>query len=146
MLKVSVSTMAFGAKEHASDLPEVRLRLVSERLSARDIIARAVAEQIRALREEHPDDEMLIERRLTQQYLAQVDVDRQASQGKVALPARPKQGPQVKTEIERALRAFANNKFKVFVDGTEVTDLDQPCLLRDGTAIKFVRLIPLAGG
>jgi len=52
----------------------------------------------------------------------------------------------VDKEVRRALQAFRNKTFKMFVDGAEVSRLDELCTLSDGTKLSSVRLIPLVGG
>ncbi|MEE4376798.1 MAG: hypothetical protein V2J55_04695 [Candidatus Competibacteraceae bacterium] len=146
MLNVSVSTVVFGGGAIESPLPKVQLRLVSQRLSAREIIAQAVKEQVKALLLEHEKDFQQIQRQLQRQYLEQADVNRQAQQGKVALEREKNTAPQEEREIERALRAFRHGSYKMFVDGEEVVDLDEMCTLKEGAAVRFVRLIPLVGG
>ncbi|MEZ5583120.1 MAG: hypothetical protein R3F37_10475 [Candidatus Competibacteraceae bacterium] len=146
MLNVSVSTVVFGGGVIESPLPKVNLRLVSQRLSAREIIAQAVKEQVKALLLEHEKDYQRIQRQLQRQYLEQADVDRQAQRGKVALERVMDKVPQEEKEIERALKAFRNGSYKMFVDGSEVVELDEMCTLKEGAAVRFVRLIPLVGG
>ena len=102
---------------------------------------------------EYKDDVERIEQLLARQYLQQADIDQQSDDGKVAL-TRPRLSArtrklgrlQEEAEIDRATQAFEHNRYKMFVDGTEVADLDELCTVREGTTINFVRLVPLVGG
>ncbi len=146
MINVSVSTLVFGSGETQVPLPKVKLRLVSQRLSARKIIADAVREQMKELTREFKKDFQHVRRQLNKQYLNQADLDRQERQGKVALEKKIAAEPNVEREIERAIQAFKNRTYKMFVDGTEVIKLDEDCTLIEGSSVSFVRLIPLVGG
>ena len=48
--------------------------------------------------------------------------------------------------IEAALLAFEDGIFKVFVGDDELTSDDEQVTIADGTALLFLRLVPLAGG
>jgi hypothetical protein len=146
MINVAVSTLVFGGGRTEAPLPPVRLPLVSQRQTAREIIINSVREQMQELRRRHHEDFQDIRKQLDKQYLEQSDVDRQARQGKVALAKNPADAPDVDKEVRRALQAFRSNSFKMFVDGAEVSRLDDLCTLSDGTKVSFVRLIPLVGG
>jgi len=146
MLTVSVATLVFGSGKTERPLPKVHLSLVSQRLSGRDIIANAVREQMKVLLDVHRNDFAHIQKQLNQQYLDQVEIKRQAQEGKIALGKENIKEPDLDKEIERALRAFKNRTYKMFVDGLEVIDPDEICTLTEGTKINFIRLIPLVGG
>lgn len=63
---------------------------------------------------------------------------------KVLNPGSP--GLDLEREIARALRAFRANRFFLIVDGRQVDDSDGPVEMRDGSEVKFLRLLPLVGG
>jgi hypothetical protein len=54
--------------------------------------------------------------------------------------------PSEEVALERALEAFADGLFFVFVDGASVEDLDVPVVLRPDSTLRLVRLVALAGG
>jgi hypothetical protein len=56
------------------------------------------------------------------------------------------QGIDLAAAIEAALLAFEDGIFKVFVGDDEFTDDDEQVTIADGTALLFLRLVPLAGG
>lgn len=150
MLNVHVSTLVFGGGETESPLPDVKLQLVSQRVSVQTIISQAVEEQINLLLKKHHEDTEYILAQLDKQYLEQTDVDRQTQHGKVAFKRRAASDLTMKfdieSEIQRAFKAFSDSRFKMFVDSEEVIGLDHTCTIMDGTSIKFIRLIPLQGG
>ena len=146
MPSVSVSTVIFGSSDKGSALPAVELKLVSERVSAGEIISRTVKEQLDELIRQRLDQQT-IHQRFKQQYLHPEDIDRQIANGKIAL-ARPDESatPDLDREVKRVLDAFEKQSFKMFVDGHEISHANEICTLTEGTRIKFLRLIPLVGG
>ena len=49
------------------------------------------------------------------------------------------------TAKETALRAFRDGLFRVFLNGTELTDASAPVHLSEGDELTFIRLVMLAG-
>jgi hypothetical protein len=49
-------------------------------------------------------------------------------------------------DLARAFLAFEKNAFLIFVDGMQVTDLDERLDLRAESQVEFIKLLPLAGG
>ncbi len=78
-----------------SPLPTVSLKLVSQRLTVKEVIANAVQEQVEALLREHASDFEQVRRQLDQQYLEQADIDKPVRDGKVALPGGGREEFQV---------------------------------------------------
>lgn len=52
----------------------------------------------------------------------------------------------VAAAVDAALLAFGDGFFKVFVGDSELADDDPAVRVADGTALLFLRLVPLAGG
>ncbi|MGP3987037.1 hypothetical protein [Streptomyces sp. 3N207] len=123
-------------------LPTVLIRLADDRTTARELIRRAVEEQIRELRA----DAVRSRRILHRQYLSNDDLRVQASTGVIKPPQQPLTDPDVTEEASRAHRAFARGTFVVFVGGRQVVDLDEEVTLRLGEPVVFLRLVPLVGG
>ncbi len=147
MINVSVTAEIFGNASAEQRVPNIQLKLASEQVTLREIIERAVQEQIDNMAQSELT-KVQIEKRLRNQYLNQEDIDELATDGKVSygsattFPATP----LADTEIKKAISAFERKKFKVFIDGEEVYDLAEGRALYEGCSINFVRLIPLAGG
>ena len=49
-------------------------------------------------------------------------------------------------QADAAVRAFGRNGFFVFAGDRQVEDLDEELTLAEADVIRFVRLVPLAGG
>ncbi|MBE9498906.1 hypothetical protein IHE61_11485 [Streptomyces sp. GKU 257-1] len=121
--------------------PTVLVRLDGDRTTARELVRRAVEEQIRELR----TDAARSRRTLDRQYLSEDDVRRQAATGVIRMPRQPAD-PDVPEEVSRAHRAFARGTFAVFAGGRQVADLDEEITPRPGEPVVFLRLVALAGG
>ena len=124
------------------DLPAVLVRLATERTSARELIGRAVEEQIR-LAGAASDR---IRRSLDRQFLSDDDLRAQAATGRIRMPQPPPAAPDVLREIERACHAFDRGTFVMIVGGRQVSGLDDEITVRVGDPVVFLRLVALAGG
>ena len=51
-----------------------------------------------------------------------------------------------RAQADAAVRAFGRNGFFVFAGDRQVEDLDEELTLAEADVIRFVRLVPLAGG
>jgi hypothetical protein len=49
-------------------------------------------------------------------------------------------------QVEKAMRAFQSNGFLLFVDGTQLMELDQAVELELKSEMEFFKLAPLVGG
>jgi hypothetical protein len=54
--------------------------------------------------------------------------------------------PPEDVAVERALEAFTDGLFFVFVDDVQVEALDAPVVVRPDSTVRLVRLVALAGG
>jgi hypothetical protein len=136
MVEVEVRSRVTGTSD---GLPPVLVRLAGERVSARELIARAVEEQIRRAGADAARCRQLLDR----QFLTPADVRIQAATGVIRLP-RPTPVPAA--EVARAQRAFAEGTFLMFAGGRQVTGLDDEIVVRPGETVTFLRLVALAGG
>lgn len=150
-LRVEVRSRVTGAG--GEGVPDVLLDLASERTTVRELIRRAVEEQVRLLRV----DAARCRRALDRQYLSMDEIRAQAATGVVRLPSPAPGGPghadrrraadlDVATEVAQAHRAFDGNVFVVFVGGRQVERLDEEIVLVLGQPVAFLRLVPLVGG
>ncbi|MFE7797698.1 hypothetical protein [Nocardia sp. NPDC057440] len=124
------------------DLPVVLVRLADDRTTVRELIRRAVEEQIRELRA----DAARCRRILDRQYLSNADLRTQAITGAIKMPQQAPPDPDVTEEVTRAHQAFTVGTFVVFVGGRQVVDLDAEVALRLDEPVVFLRLVALAGG
>lgn len=140
---VRVESQVFGEGQGRDTLPIVEVTLDQPRTTVRELIAKAVQEQITTLRRSSDTVSLTLAR----QYLSRADVELQAQAGQIAMPAaRRTETVDIATEIERAHRGFAAQAFRVVVDGEILGELDQPIALAANSKIIFLRLLPLVGG
>lgn len=56
-----------------------------------------------------------------------------------------KKNPSLEKGIQAALQCFVDGMVALFVDGKQMTELEEEVILQEGSELTFVRLIPLAG-
>ena len=122
--------------------PSVLVDLESERTTARELIRRAVEEQIRELRA----DPARCRRALDRQYHSTEEIRSRAATGAVRYDPRDLTSPDPEREVDRAHRAFTDGVIAIFVGGRQVTGLDEPIEVRLGEPVIFLRLVALVGG
>jgi hypothetical protein len=49
-------------------------------------------------------------------------------------------------QFQKALASFQGNGFLLLVDDRQLTDLDEEVVVKPGSAVSFMRLVPLVGG
>ena len=119
------------------------LRLASERITARELIARRVRDEVARLgvNERHNAG-----RQPTRSFLISFG----SASPEIALnPNSRWQAPKPideGAEIETALVAFESNKFLMLLDDTQVENLDDELTLTDNSELVFLRLTPLVSG
>jgi hypothetical protein len=109
------------------------LRLVSERITLRELLKRRIDEEVAELNAGRDEIRPLVaptehERRLNGEKPIRrrlVDPERQ---------------------LVAAVEAFERNRFVVIVDHQQVLDLDQPIVVTPTTEVRFLKLVPLVGG
>ncbi|MEV6303139.1 hypothetical protein AB0M02_27265 [Actinoplanes sp. NPDC051861] len=124
------------------DLPTVLVRLAEERTTARELIGRAVAEQIRLAGAGAERSRRILDR----QFLSGDDLRAQAATGRIRMPSPPPAAPDPAEETARACHAFQRGTFVIVVGGRQVTGLDEEITVRLGEPVVFLRLVALAGG
>jgi hypothetical protein len=124
------------------------LRLPPGQVTARQLIEAAVTAEVASYQARA--EEASLVRVLTQRSLAG-DLDRgavrmgwpdqagEAAAGEVA-------AVDVTAAVDAALLGFSDGFFKLFVGDDEITGDDSVVSVADGTALLFLRLVPLAGG
>jgi hypothetical protein len=138
-MQVEVRSRIPGTGTTDDTLPVVLIELAQETTTVRDLIRRAVVEQINVTRVDAARCRVMLDR----QYLTPEEVRAQATTGSVRAPAAPL---DESAEIDRALRAFERGTFVVFGGGRQVETLDEPVTLRVDEPVVFLRLVPLVGG
>lgn len=147
-IALTVNSRTLGLCEPAA-LPEVVLELDSDRITVRELIARAVRLQIDELRRRQ--DEVAVLCALGRHYLTAEEVMKQAASGQVALPSAKRPGTgawkiDVAHEIARAHEGFERQAFRVVVDGRMLDRLEDVIRLSGQQIATFLRLVPLRGG
>lgn len=149
MPNIKVTSSLFGSPNTEETVPEVHLRLVSERISIAALITKSVAEQINTLIRAKAD-ERRISAALHKQYLLPKDIDELTASGKISVSnptiANVSNAPNVAVEAQRAIASFNNKQFKLFIDGQEHYDSHSEVMLKEDSQIIFLRLVPLQGG
>lgn len=145
---VAIKWLKFGESPLEQELTPIRLELASERISIRELIKRAVTEQIKELFERQHIEAETVKMTLTRHYLTAKDVEIQAETGPIRMPSEYRQTECVSLdqEIANALRGFTAQAFRVVVDGVVMDSLDDEIVLKPKTKITFLRLTPLVGG
>ncbi len=150
MFEIPVRTRVVGAAPSEAKLDDILLSLFDDTLTVSELIAMTIEEQVRDLTMTRHLDTADARRILDRQYLTAEDIDRQASSGVVAFPARRpvEKALEIDTqaEIERAERGFNKQTFAVFVDGRQMERLDEEVTLHSASKVSFVRTTPLVGG
>jgi hypothetical protein len=110
------------------------------RTTLRDLISRIVSDEVAAFR-----------RRQTERRLFRVLTEREivegAGRGKID-PAGHAEQQEIAEEaaVSRAIEAFSDGLYFIFIDGEQQTDLHQPVYIQPNCVITFIRLVALAGG
>ncbi|MCO1335910.1 hypothetical protein MO867_16365 [Microbulbifer sp. OS29] len=144
MLSVKVKSEIFGITKPEAKIPEINLRLISEKITLKEVIERSVKEQIKAMQKISLTNTQIYDH-LTHQYLDDEKIQQLASTGKISIH-KSSVNIDLEMETQRAVRAFTKNRFKVFIDGRELSNLNETHPLYDGCNVTFIRLIPLIGG
>jgi hypothetical protein len=123
-----VQVFEVGPDLHKGE-PELHLRLVSERVTAEELIRARVAREV--------------ERYNAEESATFVDFERNAVEGRLnASRGRV----DVEVQMRHAVRAFSKNRYLLFVDDRQVEGLDEVLVLKPQSEVLFVRLVPLVGG
>lgn len=128
-----------GVREH-----DLVLELPSGTVTARQLIEAAVTAEVAAYeaRAEEASLVGVLTRKSLADGLARGAVRPGGRQEEAGEPAPV----DVAAAVDAALLAFGDGFFKVFVGDSELADDDSPVSVPDGTALLFLRLVPLAGG
>lgn len=119
------------------------LRLASERITARDLIHRRIAEETRQINQLLNDDptcdgrSYLIRHTPTEAALNTAGT----TQGR-----RPVKRFDEAQEFDAAITAFEKNRFIMLFDDRQITDLDMEIAVTPSSEVVFLRLVPLVGG
>lgn len=117
--------------------PAIMLRIASERVTARELILRRVADEVAVANGHHEDP--------ARSFLIRFDPTSAAATLAPAKRGKPVHLDEAE-EVEAALAAFSANRFVMLVDDRQIADLDEPIALTPDSEVVFLRLTPLVGG
>jgi hypothetical protein len=122
------------AAPHALDLT------LPESCAVRDVLNAIVTRELAAYRDRQDA------RRLVH-VLTDPEIAQGAATGAIRHGASEAQTEvDVDAAITTTLRAFTDHLYYVFLDGAQLTDLDQTVRVTDQSHLRFVRLVALVGG
>jgi hypothetical protein len=137
---VQVEAAVAGRKRAGSPEHPIQLDLAAGPTTLRELIGAIVRAEVAAFADRAADERLV--RVLTEQAL-----DEGAVSGAIRSGGREVAADvDVHEAVSVALLAQADGLYQAIVDERPVDDLDEVLELRDGTAVMFLRLVPLAGG
>jgi hypothetical protein len=114
---------------------KTHLKLVSERMTLRELIALRIRDEVNRFNKEQqdgvfaglvqPNDTEVAINGFRMRKPRQIDFDKQ---------------------LNMAIEAFQSNGFFVLLDDQQIVDLDEPLTLREASDVSFIKLVPLVGG
>lgn len=120
------------------------LRLASERLTARELIQRRVAEEIALVNDKRVKTRSAHDR--ARSFLIRFDAS--PVEAKLNRPKRatPPARLDETAEIEAAIEGFEAKAYVMLFDDRQVEDLDDELTVLPNSEVVFLRMIPLVGG
>lgn len=121
-----------------------QLTLASERITARELIRRRIADEVDLLNKRASDTSSTHMR--TRSFIVDVEAHAEA---RLNEPFRLFRKPRVldtETELQTALQGFSDGKFILLFDDRQITELDDDITLTKHSEAVFLYLTPLRGG
>ena len=109
------------------------LRLVSERITLRELLKRRIDEEVAGLNAGGGDE--------IKPLVAPMEQEVRLNGEK---PTRRMVDPE--RQLAAAVEAFERRRIVIIVDGRQVLDLDQAIVVTPDTEVRFLKLVPLVGG
>ncbi|SDT56554.1 hypothetical protein [Jiangella sp. DSM 45060] len=132
-----VETKVVGGR---AEFAERNLTLPAGGATLRDLLTELVGVEVDAYERRRADDHVL-------RVLTPADIAGGMSAGRVTSGGRTvPAAPTPPEAAERALAAFADGLYFVFLDDVQLDDLDAPVAPRPDSRLRLVRLVALAGG
>jgi len=133
---VIVETKVVGTK----DTESLSVSMPADIGTLRDLLAALVRHELASYEQRRTASRTL-------RVLTPADLARGVDTGSYGRESRAVAAPPPEAEaIERAVEAFTDGLFFVFVDDLQVEELDAPVLIRTESTLRLVRLVALAGG
>jgi hypothetical protein len=109
------------------------LRLVSERITLRELLKRRIDEEVAELNAGGGDE--------IKPLVAPMEQESRLNGEK---PTRRTVDPE--RQLAAAVEAFERRRIVIIVDSRQVLDLDQAIVVTPDTEVRFLKLVPLVGG
>jgi hypothetical protein len=109
------------------------LRLVSERITLRELLKRRIDEEVAGLNAGGGDE--------IKPLVAPTEQESRLNGEK---PTRRTVDPE--RQLAAAVEAFERRRIVIIVDSRQVLDLDQAIVVTSDTEVRFLKLVPLVGG
>lgn len=123
-----------------AELAERHLTLTVDAATLRGLLTELVRVELDGYNRRRADDRVL-------RVLTPADIVGGMSEGRIASGGRTvPRAPAPAEAIERALTAFTDGLYFVFLDGVQIDDLDAPVAPTPESRLRLVRLVALAGG
>ncbi len=110
------------------------LEFLDETISAQELIRRRVYQEVQDFNIKQPER--------YRGLVEPTDAERDLNGFKV----KPGRRIDWESQYAQALEAFNRNGFIMLVNDTQIETLEEPVLLREGTTVTFLKLVPLVGG
>lgn len=121
------------------------LHLASEQVTARELIAKRISDEIALLEVETNKQRQAHNR--TRSFLIRFDPGSPEAQLNAPLQQNRKLARYNREdEVAAAIAGFETNKFVMLFDDQQVDDLDAPLAVTPQSELIFLRLVPLIGG
>lgn len=131
-----VETKIVGSK----DTESLHVSVPSETESLRELLATLVRHELSSYERRRTASKTL-------RVLTPADLARGVDTGVYGRETRAVAAPPPEAEaIDRAVEAFTDGLFFVFIDDIQIEELDAPVTLRPDSTLRLVRLVALAGG
>ena len=118
------------------ELGTLRLELVSERITVRELIERRVRHEVEAFNAKN-------EQGFFRGLVEPTDAERVLNGG-VRLKKQRRLDPD--EQVAAALKGFESNGFFMLAEGRQMESLDEELFLTGEARVTFVKLVPLVGG
>jgi hypothetical protein len=145
LLKIRDEFLSAKKQDDRADTAPVDLRLVSEKVSPREIIRQRVFAEVAEINEQRIANAKAHLR--TRSFLIQVEDNSPEARLNLPLPGRPRSSLlDAETEFAKALKGFTSNRFIMLFDDRQVDGLEDDLTVMPGSEVTFVHLTPLKGG
>lgn len=147
MYNALVEMFCSGCPDQINACDKITVSFNAPTITVRNLITRAVSEQVRLLNTQSSIDLHAKRLRMERQYLSEQDVKELAEKGRIVFENESTQLVlNVEACIRTALEGFRRRRFIISVNGTQPERLSDHVVLLPNTEVLFARIVPLAGG